>query len=216
MAPLPYKEIALELSFGQIERVLAATENIRHDRRSAFANRLKNYQKASFPEGINTGRGRAARYGIGHVLQLGLALELNQLGLTPERAAAVINSDMHSVAMTFSAAASETRHSLRRPWFLYLDPAGLSDLMEEGDEDRSVGSFFYAGFGQFKESFDSWGRSGKLRRLSILNVTDLLHDVATATAREARLPVAQIYDAAKEWASPYIHNEPNNGSDSKA
>lgn len=200
----------MEWTFGQVEQVLACAHNIRDDRRSAFSNRLKNYQKAGFPEGINTGRGRAATYHIGHLLQLGLALELNQLGLNPERALEVIRSDMHSVAMPFFHSASQgaPESGSTLPFFLYFDPAGLSDLMIERAEDRAVGSFFYAGLGQLKDMLENWEHGG-LSRISLLNVSALLWDVGSYSAYQLEgVSPDQVYEAVKVWASPYIHNEP--------
>lgn len=205
----------MQLTFGQVEHVLAAGQNIREDRRSAFANRLKNYQKSGFPEGINTGRGKAATYQVGHVLLLGLALELNQLGLNPERAVAVIMSDLPAVAMCFSFAANDgpPEGEFGSPYFLYFDPSGLSDLMIEHGEDRAGRSFFYAGLGQLKEQLDSWGHGG-ISRLSLVNVSALLWDLGSYTAYQFEdVSPTDVYEQVKVWASPYIHNEPYYGSD---
>jgi hypothetical protein len=200
----------LQWTFGQVEQVLACTHSIRDDRRSAFSNRLKNYQKAGFPAGINTGRGRAATYQIGHLLQMGLALELSQLGLNPERALEVIQSDMHSVAMSLFHSASDgpPDGEFTQPYFIYFDPAGLSDLMIERQEDRAVGSFFYAGLGQMKDQLENWSHNG-LGRISLLNVSALLWNIGSYAAYQlAEVSPAEVYEAVKVWASPYIHNEP--------
>ena len=151
-----------------------------------------------------------------HVLQLGLALELNQLGLNPERAIAVIESDMHSVAMAFSHAAMQGPPvgEFELPFFLYFDPSGLSDLMIDRGEDRAVRSFVYAGLGQLKEQFDTWGTSGGLTRLSLVNVSALLWEIGSYSAFQFDdLSPDQVYEAVRVWASPYIHNEPYYGSD---
>lgn len=76
----------MQFSFGVVEAALAHVHTIREDARSAFSARLKHFQRLGFPPGINTGRGRAASYDIGHLLLLMLALELVQLGIPPERA----------------------------------------------------------------------------------------------------------------------------------
>jgi hypothetical protein len=208
----------VELSFSIVDRVLAAAHNIRRDRRSAFSNRLKNYQKNGFPSGTNTGRGRAATYTVGHLLQLGLALELNQLGLTPERAAAVIGSDMHAVAMALSHAAGQgpSEEGFQLPFFLYFDPAALSDLMDEWGEDRAVGSFDYAGLGQLKVNLDNWGAAG-VSRISLVNVSAMLWDLANGLAFQfENVSPADVYDQVQAWAAPLIHSEDPNDSSAKA
>lgn len=203
----------LRLSFGAVEKVLAFSNNIREDRRSAFANRLKNYQKAGFPAGVNTGRGRVANYSLGHLLQLSLALQLNQLGLNPDRSIAVIQSDMHRVAMAFSHAAGfgPPHGEFKYPVFLYFDPAALSDLMMDAREDRAVRSFDYAGLGLLKERFEEWGPGG-ISRLALVNVSALLWDVCSYTALQfEKMSAEEVYEQVKIWASPYIHNKPYYG-----
>ena len=207
----------MEFSFGQVEKALALTQNIREDRRSAFANRLKNIQKAGFPNGINTGRGKAARYNAGHVLQLGLLLELNQLGLSPERSITVIESDEHTVAMAFSFAANDgpPKGKFNNPMLLYVDPAALTDLMLVTGEDRSVRSFFYGGLGQFLETLKSLTVGG-FQRLSIINVSSLLWRLASQASSITGCEVEDFYEETKVWASPYIHNEPHYARNPKA
>jgi hypothetical protein len=73
------------LSFGQVESVLAALHKIADEKRVTFQTRLKFFQRLGFPEGVNTGKGKAAGYQAHHVLNLALALELLQLGLSGER-----------------------------------------------------------------------------------------------------------------------------------
>lgn len=212
----------MQFSFAQIEHTLACAQNIREDRRSAFANRLKNYQKAGFPEGINTGRGRAATYGLGHLLQMGLALELNQLGLNPERTAAVIKSDKRAVAKAYYAAAGEAPHhsgTFVLPSFLFFDPASLSDLMIERAEDRAVGSFQHANLGKLKQDVEIWGKRG-VSRVSLVNVSAVLWDLASYAPQQpegVKHPDHyNFYQAVKAWASPIIHDEKRDARNPKA
>ena len=187
--------------------MLACAHNIRDDRRSAFANRLKNYQKAGFPEGINTGRGRAASYGVGHLLQLAVALELNQLGLTPERAVAAILSDLHNVAMAAALAAKEgpPQGKFPHPTLLFLDPTNLNDLMEERG-DRAVNSFRYIGLADAIDNMRKWFTGGAAR-VSFFSVSALLWDLAKyTTAGGTAEQRDEFYQAIESWADPIIHN----------
>ena len=73
-----------DLSYAQVADVLAAQHEVADANRVAFRGRLQHFQRLGFPAGINTGRGRSAKYGFGQVLMLALGLELIQFGLSPE------------------------------------------------------------------------------------------------------------------------------------
>lgn len=60
------------------------------ERRPAFVGRLQHLQKRGFPPGVNTGRGRAATYHAEHAFLLGVALQLNELSVSPERSIRLI------------------------------------------------------------------------------------------------------------------------------
>jgi hypothetical protein len=197
----------VQYTFAQVEAALAETYGVAHERRSSFRARLQNLQKLGFPPGTNTGRGRAARYDPGHVYLLGVALELLQLGLTPERAKSVIESDLHAVAMAgaMAARAGVPDYEIQFPIFLYLDPAVLRYLMRPtGEEDLAVATFFYAGMAQALVQFQEGFKSG-VPRMAFFCVSTLIHDLATFLPRELD-DIAPFYLSLEEWAHPYIHN----------
>ena len=192
----------MKFTFAQVEKTLALTHNVDETRRSAFAARLKHLQKMKFPPGVNTGRGRAASYDVGHICLLGVALELNQLGLSPERAVGVITSDHGAIASAFLRAAEEgpPNGSFLQPMFLYLDPAGLTDLMIDHGRDRAARSFYYIDLDSLIKNLQKWGTGG-LSRLSLVSVSAMLWDLASYSRRQKDPETSAFYEAAKEWAS---------------
>lgn len=201
----------MQFSFGQVEQTLAQAYNIADDKRTAFASRLKHLQKRGFPPGINTGRGRAAAYNVGHLVLLGVALELNELGLTPERAIRAISEDLHAVAMAVHMAArsDEPRDgSFEFPMFLYCDPAVLDELTNDaaqGQADWASATFFYAGIGQAMETFQEWFRAG-VRRMAFFSVSALLWELAKYSPKKGDQTIDDFYSEVMAWADPFIHN----------
>ncbi|MCW3796487.1 hypothetical protein OMW55_01510 [Sphingomonas sp. BN140010] len=207
----------MQLSFAQVEGALAGAHSISADRRSAFRHRLKHVQRLNFLPGINTGRGRAATYSASDLFLLGVVLELNQLGLTPERAIGVVQDDMHAVAMAAHMAASkgvppaltETAQGestrIENPIFLYCDPHNLNDLTDPPDQvDWASQTFFYAGLGQILESFREWFTHG-VPRMSFFSVSTLLARLAIWLPSTTEERMSDFYAAVAAWADPIIH-----------
>lgn len=74
----------MEFDYGQIEDFLATSHGVAPTKRAALKGRLKNFQRLSWPEGTNRGKGAKVRYTVRQALSLALALEMTQLGLSPE------------------------------------------------------------------------------------------------------------------------------------
>jgi hypothetical protein len=218
----------LTIRFGELEAVLADINGIPSYQRTAFQARLKNFHRLGFPEGIGKGRGKAVVYGPRELVLMALAVELTQLGLTPERVIEVIREDEYPLWMCVRMAASSlvSRHEVFNPgpgdfgkecdvWgfspdcadnadtdplsmFLYCDPAALAPWDEEG-EDRSSATFFYGGSGVIRDNISRW-TTGPTRRLALINVTKLLFDMAVHIASSGGLAVVKEFEAvADEW-----------------
>ena len=95
----------LQLRFGELEAGLADINGIPSHQRTAFQARLKNFHRLGFPEGIGKGRGKAVIYTPRELLLMAVAVELTQLGLTPERVIEVIADDELPVWQSVSMAA---------------------------------------------------------------------------------------------------------------
>jgi hypothetical protein len=74
------------LPFGKVSDALASLIGVASGREDRFQARLKQLQRMGFPPGVNVGRYAKARYDGSQLLQLAVALELLQVGLSPERA----------------------------------------------------------------------------------------------------------------------------------
>jgi len=77
----------MELTFNQVEAVFTDRFAIPADKAVAFRGRLQHLQRLNFPTGVNTGRGKKASYGWMQIIQLMVALDLIDLGITPDVAA---------------------------------------------------------------------------------------------------------------------------------
>ena len=101
----------MDMTFNQIEAVFAQRFDIPPDKAVAFRGRLQHFQRLKFPTGVNTGRGTKATYGWVQIIQLMVALDLIDLGLTPDLATRSVrqNSDrllgaIHKVVSSFESA----------------------------------------------------------------------------------------------------------------
>lgn len=95
----------MDLTFNQVEAVFARRFQVPEQRAVAFRGRLQHLQRMNFPSDVNTGRGRKAVYGWQQVIQLMVALELIDLGITPDVAAkSVLRSTDPLIAAIYSLA----------------------------------------------------------------------------------------------------------------
>lgn len=198
----------MDFSFAEVELALALSYRIVEEKRGAFTAKLQNLQKLRFPGGTNTGRGRAARYTVGHLYLMGVALELSQLGLSPERAKLVIESDLHAVAMAGAMAARDISQDgqFEFPVFLYCDPGVLRYMMKPaGEEDWTERTFHYGGIGQVSENFKEWFQRG-IPRMAFFSVSALLYGLARHAANNAGEDPGGFYEGIQAWADPFIHN----------
>lgn len=70
------------MSFATLEATLAVHFGIRPDDYGKFRARIKQLQRLGFPPGVNVGRGTKFDYSIENFLQLAIAFELMNCGLT--------------------------------------------------------------------------------------------------------------------------------------
>lgn len=186
-------------SFATVERVLAYAHRVGDDRRSAFKSRLQHLQKRGFPAGTKTGRGRAASYSVEHVIKIALLLELNQMGIAPERALWILRLDMSRAKMAVRMALRTMLSGDPLPMFLTFDPGGLDDLKHPTDTDDAAETFHYAGLGQLLENVSNWGEAG-VRRVALINVSAMLVVVLTELAHLVRGNRIELMRSALEWA----------------
>lgn len=82
----------MEMSYRQLEVILAAFLSVHPERLGTFRSRLKQLQRLEFPDGVNIGRGTRMTYGATHLLQLAVAFELIGTGMPAKTATETVNA----------------------------------------------------------------------------------------------------------------------------
>lgn len=201
--------------------MLAALHRISSDRRTAFQARLKNFYRLDFPkdEGpgrgkfTSPGRGRAAVYGPNEIVQHLFACELLQLGLTPERAVEVVESDGYQVIIATALAVDNLlagKSDSKSDLLLCLDPLALANIMaRKGIEDPSSASLFYA-TGSALSDVMIGGKMAR-RRLAIINVTVMLVEVSEILEVQQAIEPKEFLESLLAWAYSFNWGVIENG-----
>ena len=199
------------LAFGDIEAILADLHSITDNSRTKFQARLKNLHRLGWPMNFASVKGRASLYDPGALADMALAVELTQLGLTPERVVHVLTANRWPTLMAYRIAASslaESGDSPPDPMFLYFDPAALDaltvdqfmidDTGADYDWDSASHSFFYGGIGIVRENLATW-TSEFVCRLSLVNVTAMLCSTAWTPFEPETIQAAEYQRQHFEW-----------------
>lgn len=83
---------AINLTYKEVEELLARLHDVHPERRGALLGRIKHLQRLGWPEGTNVGKGSRVRYDTQKTLSLVIAFELLDVGVTPERTVSLLNS----------------------------------------------------------------------------------------------------------------------------
>lgn len=198
-----------EFSFGQVEAILASLHDIAEHKRVAFAGRLKFLQKNGIPRRARPGRGKTGSYNFVQLMQLAAALELLKSGMTPQRAARLIDNNWgalrHTVYVgTYTKAEladvdpGDHVERIRTDWVWLVAMDALADLTREGISEfddyeaiRPISVDVLAGL------FDGWGGgySPDGWRLLMINGTALTRAVVFQTVFQFRFStVADLRD----------------------
>lgn len=197
-------------SYKAVESLLADLHDVSPKRLPALRARLKHLKRLGFPAGVNTGRGRPADYNAASVLQLMLALELVEIGLTPERA---INLIRHFGFVVVQAAFHGSKHLLRTrmeeddDFFFSLDPKALAVLTEPEssgeDDDPVLASVSWDFSGTVLQTLDQG------RRRAFVNVTKMLIAASRHLEREGVSTRESFSDGLLEWAMSFPWEVPD-------
>lgn len=194
----------MEFRYPEIEAALAAMHSIAEDRRSAFSNRLRHLQKNGFPPGTNPGRGKAVVYEVRHAVQLAIVLEMNQVGLNPERAMRLANEYMGRIQAASLLAAREMLSGDEEAILLVFDPVMLADLRDKNDWDETSASFDVKTLPEFRASLDD-GTNLRSRRYALINVTEVVselsHRLSEVSKRNEYAVLEEIRTSADEVAA---------------
>lgn len=149
-----------EFTFGEVDAVLSALNDIAIHKRVAFTGRLKFLLKNGLPTRARPGRGKAATYSFSDLMQLAFAVELMQAGMDQKRAASLVQHNWLSVRHTIYMATfteSEVREMRGedaevhdpRDWVWTIDMHALRDLTPDGvseyDDYEAVSAMDTAG-----------------------------------------------------------------------
>lgn len=220
------KETPIGLRFGELEAVLADLNGIPSHQRTAFQARLKNFHRLGFPAGIGQGRGKAVIYTARELILMAVAVELTQLGLTPERVIEVITDDelpvWYSVNLAVGALKARPEVFNRGPGDTRNPPDqkvwGFSPKWADSDDTDPFSMFLYCDpaalapwteddedrasatffYGGVGVVRDNISRwtTGPTRRLALINVTKLLFDMAVYLAVDKGLEVVEQFGEA--------------------
>lgn len=158
---------------------LAIAMEVPEDRKSALLGRFQHLQRLALIEGINPGRGKAAEYSAHQVLIIAIALQMLQLGLTPERAVDVIkqNQDILRLAIGLAIGSSDTIE----PSMIWFDPAILTRSQPDGGHaDLAEAIFNYGGAGTGRETFERFFVEGWVQRMSFVSISGTLWHIVGA------------------------------------
>lgn len=161
----------MEFGIGRsaLLKVLAMAMDVPESGASAFLGRFQHLQRLRLVQGINPGRGKQAQYRANHVVVIAIALQLLQLGLTPERAVKIITENKDRVRLALMLAMPSD--GMPQPSVLYFDPALLTRLGDvDPDDDQAEGTFHYAGAGTLMEMIQDSLIRFDVPRLAIVSV----------------------------------------------
>lgn len=198
-------ENRVQLGFATVAGALARVNLIREDARSAFDARLKHFQRLEFPPGTNTGRGRAATYGIGHVLQLAFALELVQLGVPPERAKTHVSNTVKEFARLCHLMLLQWGNEDAPQYAIGLWPSGLLPLMG-ADMGRVEGMLLFGSLEDFARNMDSRVET-HLPRFAYSNLSFMFDVLSQYLAAQLKVDVSAICQAALGWTAEVAAGE---------
>lgn len=191
------------LSFAQAAQLLEFAHQIDVKHSDAFRARLKHLQRLGFPSGINTGKGKAAQYGWRELFLQFVALELIELGLTPERARIICSVNEGAIMRAFS----ETIYPKildRDARFLVIHSASLDHLRsDERDESNAISIL------PLKKIKGMFGNDSIFSRIAIVNLTSIYgHILAAPHIIGFDYSEGELADSILKWAQDYNDQHP--------
>lgn len=191
-----------DLSFGDVEAILADVHGIASAKRTAFQARLKNMLRLGFPGYEGSGRGKRGRFGAFDLATLAVAVELSQLGLAPAHATKVMIDHWGTVSeavmrsMTASMEGPALLDENLPPAIIFFDPAALWPLMDDvlpNDVDYASASLeLMTDWGSFETMKER--TSGACYRIAAINVSALVARLAAAFPSEGNFFEGFLYE----------------------
>lgn len=196
----------MEFGLGRsnVLKVLADAMDVDQMGAGAFLGRFQHLQRLRLVEGINPGRGKQAEYRAHQILVIAIAMQLLQLGLTPERAVRIIKENQDRVRLAISLAVPSPDEFGSA--FLYLDPALLTELgSEDPANDVAERTFHYAGPGTLREMIEDALITHDVPRMAIINVRGTILSV-TSALHELAAPDFGTFEERYDGALPAAYH----------
>jgi hypothetical protein len=207
----------VEMGSRDAEKLLGARlgeTGLDPQRAIAFRGRFDRLRKLGCPTGVNTGKGRAAVYGWTQIIQLALALDLINLGMTPEYAAKVATAHEQSLgvaclrltqligsAKTFERAVENEKWPITKTVFLLVDAGALSGF-QQGESN----AWPLLGLQEGKTILEWMQSASAYEAANIMidlgtKMAQLIHLVAIWSGRE----IAEVVADFAEWADQHVN-----------
>lgn len=200
--------MAVDFSFGQMEAVCAAMQDISSDKRTAFTSRLKHLMKAGIFDQerrngrFTPGRGKAAKFSFTQVMQMVVGVELLQAGTPPSLVARLIQGNWSSLRVgihfaLFNEVEKRAAGDPREETYWILAPEALRELSAAGESQYDHYEAFETVYREADllahfTQHEVGGVTGHYRRQLVLNGTAITRAAAFLITGE--LHVANIQE----------------------
>lgn len=188
--------------FSTLESLLGRVHEVASDKRMAFQARLKNFLRLGLIDDVKAGRGKAAKFEAEHILMLALAIELSQIGVSPEKAVSIIRNNISKIAAAVLVSVSSTKNGFGNDWsptVIYFDPKALSSLTLD---DQSVAEVKFSNVEQFKLAFRD--TISDQTRLAVISLTAMIVRLADGLDENPNFPTGVFFATALlTWARQY-------------
>jgi len=179
--------MAVDFSFGQVQAICAAMQDIDPGKLPAFTSRLKHLMQAmtkareAETRAKGPGRGRAAKFSFSQLMKVVIAVELIQAGTPPALAAKLIEGNWLQLRVgvyfgLYNEVEKRAAGEPREETYWVLMPEALRDLTNSGESDWDHYEAFESIYrtedlATHLASHSSSGFRGHYRRQVILNGT---------------------------------------------
>lgn len=201
-------------TFGELEAALAQSHQISSSKRTAFQARLKNFHRLDFPADFSATKGRAAQYSGKQCCEMALVTELAQLGVPPDRGIKIHTVHAPKITNALISAAQTLLSDDRFPLLMIFDPAGLADLQDRGPDeahvsaDDAITTFEVMQIGKLAKQFSDW-TEGYFRRAALINVTDMIDELAHRLAAISRVHEGDVLASFIESLRATVESDSN-------
>lgn len=183
----------MQLSYRQLEVILAAYLNVHPDKIGTFRSRMKQLQRLEFPAGVNIGRGVRMTYSAEHLLQLAVAFEVIGTGLAAKAATDLVSEFWERFQAAFGRAHKRLAYGSEAETFVAVEGRPPVEPERSGSDLVSVHDL-----ASLTASVLSASASGTSMRAGMILIrADYLLERITRLAGD----VAQVTHA--KWAPEY-------------